>query len=163
VSINQPGGRVRPGNEKAPLLSQRRLFRSLGGFTNGLSSPFGLGSPESSGGYQEFGSGHDVTQSYQSSSSTTSTRTLDTFAGVFCPVTVGFIFYVIILLSNLCMILALHVQCTPLSPSGFHCRECWSSLDAGSIRHCVRNTHVYCFFHLCYQHQRGCRRRRGLL
>jgi potassium/chloride transporter 9 len=57
-------------NERAPLISKRRLF-------SGLSSVFGLGSSRtvSSGGYVEFGV-----------SNVESGRTLGTFAGVFSPV-----------------------------------------------------------------------------
>jgi potassium/chloride transporter 9 len=57
-------------NEKAPLISKRRLFSSL-------ASVFGFGSNRSlsSGGYVEFGS-----------SNVESGRTLGTFAGVFSPV-----------------------------------------------------------------------------
>lgn len=67
--------RRRPNTEKAPLLSQRRLFNSLSGLANGLTSP------DSSGGYTEFGSS---VASLTPPSSTP--RTLGTFAGVFCPV-----------------------------------------------------------------------------
>ncbi|XP_021950932.1 solute carrier family 12 member 9 [Folsomia candida] len=70
-------GRRRPTTEKAPLLSQRRLFNSLSGLANGLNGS----SPESSGGYTEFGS------SIASLTPPSSTpRTLGTFSGVFCPV-----------------------------------------------------------------------------
>jgi len=68
--------------EKAPLLSQRRLFNSLSGLTNGMTG-FGAGSPESSGGYTEFGSSTASTVNAPPSSTP---RTLGTFAGVFCPV-----------------------------------------------------------------------------
>ena len=63
--------------EKAPLL-QRKLFSSLGGL-NGI-----INSPESSG-YTEFGNSSSSTSGVPSSS-TSSSRTLGTFAGVFCPV-----------------------------------------------------------------------------
>lgn len=89
ASVLGAGGDVPPvgvtrrkATEKAPLLSQRRLFNSLSGLTNGMASSFGVGSPESSGGYTEFGSS---TASVSAPPSSTP-RTLGTFSGVFCPV-----------------------------------------------------------------------------
>jgi hypothetical protein len=73
-----PALKQRRVTEKAPLLSQRRLFNSLSGLANGIN---GIASPDSSGGYTEFGS--SVTSLTPPSSTP---RTLGTFAGVFCPV-----------------------------------------------------------------------------
>jgi len=79
VPVAPPIGDRRP-TEKAPLLTQRRLFNSLSGFTgargNGSND---IGAGDSSGGYTEFSSsigGEPLSGN----------RTLGTFAGVFCPV-----------------------------------------------------------------------------
>lgn len=90
VSPPNTTGQSRRPNEKAPLLTQRRLFRSLGGFTNGISAPFTF-NHDSSGAYTEFGSsvgsinGGSLDGDLVSTSSS-SQRTLGTFSGVFCPV-----------------------------------------------------------------------------
>ena len=73
---SQLKSKVTRRTEKAPLL-QRKLFSSLGGL-NGI-----INSPESSG-YTEFGNSSSSTSG--GPGTTSSSRTLGTFAGVFCPV-----------------------------------------------------------------------------
>ncbi|CAG7820176.1 unnamed protein product [Allacma fusca] len=78
-TIDPPPAPVRTTRrtEKAPLL-QRKLFSSLGGL-NGI-----INNPEQSG-YTEFGNSTS-SNSGGASTSSSSSRTLGTFAGVFCPV-----------------------------------------------------------------------------